>query len=115
LSVYGKFATEKTGKPIGDLTVEDLISGLVSGRHKEGDMVDRVLCYRSAHNVEDIQFSYVRGIDASIAVLGSANTKEARVVWKDGAIANAKENPNYGVPQYLRDLFTSTLREVSTG
>ena len=108
VSVYAKFS----GKPVADLTVEDLIKGIVVGRAQEGDTVDRVLCYRSAFDDADIQLNYCRGDAASIAVLGSRNTKEARVVFKDGAFTDGKLNPNHGIPQYLRDAFQRAVTSL---
>jgi hypothetical protein len=85
------------------------------GRRGEGDLVDHVLCYRSAYNNDDIQFAYCQGVNACVAVLGSANTKEARVVYEDGAIAKLGSNPNCGIPLYLRIAFADALAGGAAG
>ena len=106
LSAYGKTASGLTGKPIGDLTIEDLLHGIVQGRREAGEFIDRIVCYRSAYNNADIQLAYCRGEEAAVAVLGSQYTRDTALVYKDGAVLNEGWNR---IPDYLRAAFTQAL------
>ena len=99
VSVYGEFAQ----KPKNELTVEDVVKGVVRGRHSQGEMVDRVVCYRSAFDPGEIHLAYCQGDAAAVRVLASRDTKEARVVYKDGSFTDGNLNRNHGIPSYLRD------------
>jgi hypothetical protein len=108
-SVYGKTASNMAGKPVTDLTIEDLIHGIVQGRRENGDLVDRIVCYRSAYDPADIQLAYCRGEQAAVQVLGSQFTKETALIYRDGEILNEGWNQ---IPDYLRDAFAKARESL---
>ncbi|HEV8589202.1 MAG TPA: hypothetical protein VGQ72_10035 [Pyrinomonadaceae bacterium] len=106
LSVYGKTASNMAGKPVSDLTLEDLFRGIVQGRRENGEFIDRIVCYRSAYNPADIQLAYCRGEQAAVQVFGSEFTKETALIYLDGEILNDR------IPDYLRDAFARARESV---
>jgi len=109
LSIYGKYGAKAAGKKkIEDLTVEDLIHGIVVGvqelnRGVEGAAIpDRVLCYRSSFDNE-VNFQYVTGEAAAAATLGSKNCLDARLLYRNGQLTG-------DVPRYLRDALSEAIQ-----